>query len=169
MYTNAGEEAERIRRKYGTSDPFELIDASGVNLMLKSGLGKIKGFYYVVFRERYVVVNADLDEQEQTIVAAHELGHDRLHRRWAASAPLRDTSLYIETDRTEYEANVFAAELLIDDDDVVSCLEETDDFFGMCSLLGYPPAFVAFKLREMTRRGYGMRLPVLPDSRFLKG
>ena len=169
MRTNAGEEADRLRQKYGTSDPFELIEALGVNLMLKSGLGKIKGFYYAVLRERYVVVNADLDEQEQEIVAAHELGHDRLHRQWAAAAPLRDVSLYIETDRTEYEANIFAAELLIDDEDVVSCLDETDDFFGLCSLLGYPPALVAFKLREMTRRGYGMRLPVLPDSRFLRG
>ena len=155
MRTTAGEEAARLRQKYGTSDPFELIEALGANLMLRSGLGKIKGFYYAVFRERYIVVNADLDEQEQLIVAAHELGHDRLHRRWAAEAPLRDVSLYIETDRTEYEANIFAAELLIEDEEVLSCLEETDDYFGLCSLLGYPPAFVAFKLREMARRGCG--------------
>lgn len=169
MHTNAGEEAERLRQKYGSSDPFELIEELGINLFLKSGLGKIKGFYHVILRERYIVVNADLDEQEQLIVAAHELGHDRLHRSWASSAPLRDLSLYIETDRTEYEANIFAAELLIPDDEVLSCMEETDDFFGLCSLLGFPPPFVAFKLREMIRRGCGARLPVLPDSRFLRG
>jgi Zn-dependent peptidase ImmA (M78 family) len=66
------------------------------------------------------------------MVAAHELGHDRLHHHLARVSPLKDFMLYDMTSRTEYLANLFASELLISDDEVEECVSENMDYFGLC-------------------------------------
>lgn len=51
----------------------------------------------------------------KNIVAAHELGHIILHRSQLKMAPMKDDVLYNMRDNTEYEANLFAADLILDD------------------------------------------------------
>jgi hypothetical protein len=46
------QEIERLKKRYGTSNPYELIDALNIHLIWKNNLGKLKGFYYVALRER---------------------------------------------------------------------------------------------------------------------
>ena len=48
-------EVKRLKRTYGTSNPYELIDAMNIHLIWKCNLGALKGFYYVALRERYIV------------------------------------------------------------------------------------------------------------------
>ena len=59
-----------------------------------------------------------LSEEEKMIVAAHELGHIILHRSQLKMAPMQDDTLYNMTDNTEYQANLFAADLLIEDEKI---------------------------------------------------
>ena len=66
----------------------------------------------------YVMINSFLSEEEKMIVAAHELGHIILHRSQLKMAPMQDDTLYNMTDNTEYQANLFAADLLIEDEDI---------------------------------------------------
>lgn len=160
-------QVEKLVRKYKTNNPFELIDALGINLIFKSDLGELKGFYYVAHRERYIVINSSLHEREQLLVAAHELGHDRLHRQLAQISPLKDFMIYDMASHTEYQANLFASELLIDDDHVVNCITEEMDFFYMCRSLGFRPEFVTFKLYNMLNKGHNINLPQNIDSKFL--
>lgn len=160
-------EVERLKRKYGTSNPYELIDALNIHLMTRSDLGTLKGFYYVSFRERYIVINDNLHERDMLLVAGHELGHDRLHQRLAKVAPLKDFMLYDMTSRAEYEANVFASELLIEDEAIAECIEEEMDYFQMCRVVGFKPQLVTFKLYGMMQRGYPINLPETPNSSFL--
>ena len=55
----------------------------------------------------------------QRIVCAHELGHDQLHRNLAKDGALREFMLYDMSTRPEYEANIVAAEILLDTDAVL--------------------------------------------------
>lgn len=163
------QEINKLKNKFQTSDPFELIDDLGINLLVRNDLGKLKGFYYTVCRQRYIVINGDLSRQDQRMVAAHELGHDRLHRELAKVAPLKDFLLYDMTSRTEYQANIFAAELLIEDQEVLSCIADDLDFLSLCNEIGYKPELVTFKLFGMVQRGYNLNLPMQPKSGFLQG
>ncbi|MGL4790510.1 MAG: ImmA/IrrE family metallo-endopeptidase [Anaerotignaceae bacterium] len=160
-------QVEKLIKKHKTNNPFKLIDVLGINLICKSDLGELKGFYYVAHRERYIVINSSLHEREQLLVAAHELGHHCLHRHLAKISPLKDFMIYDMSSHTEYEANLFASELLIEDNQVVDCIAEEMDFFYMCSSLGFRPEFVTFKLYNMLNKGHNINLPQNIDSRFL--
>ena len=79
----------------------------------------MKGMYRVVKRNRFIFLNRDLTPQMQRIVCAHELGHDQLHRRLAANSALQEFMLYDMTAKPEYEANIVAAEILLDTDEIL--------------------------------------------------
>lgn len=161
------DEVHKLTKKHGTSDPFELIDALNINLLIRNSLDSLKGFYYTLSRERYIVINGKLNKRDQLLVAAHELGHDRLHRKLAKVSPLKDFAFYEVASHTEYEANMFASELLIPDEDVEECMDDDLDYLSMCRILGFNPQLVSFKLYGMMRRGYRINLPGNLDSRFL--
>ena len=75
------------------------------------------------------MISSFLSEEEKMIVAAHELGHIILHRSQLKMAPMQDDTLYNMTDNTEYQANLFAADLLIEDEDI----EEIDNMYEFAS------------------------------------
>ena len=113
--------ASRIVKKYETRDPFKMAKLCGVELIIKD-LGSLKGFYKVVYDTPFIFLNSSLSQSEARLVCAHELGHHALHRA-AARVGFEEFSLFSETSRREYEANLFAAVLLICDEDVTELLE----------------------------------------------
>ena len=159
---------EALRKKFGTSDPFDLVDALGIHFGYTNA-SKLKGYYAVQNRERFIRVNANLRESEQRIVLAHELGHDQRHRELARVHPLRDSSLYDMSSKFEHQANLYAAELLIPDQDVLDCIAEELDYLAMCRTLSIDPHLMAFKMFSMVQRGYHVNVPQNLDSRFLRG
>jgi Zn-dependent peptidase ImmA (M78 family) len=161
-------EIQKLKCKFDTSNPIEIIENLKINLWFRYGLGNLKGFYYLTHHQRYIVINADLNERDQLMVAAHELGHDRFHQHLARVSPLKDFMLYDMTSRTEYQANLFASELLIADEEVEECISEDMDYFGLCSTVGFNPQLVTFKLYGMMQRGYKINLPQTPNSTFMK-
>ena len=49
---------------------------------------------------------------------------------------MQDDTLYNMTDNTEYQANLFAADLLINDEEIEDMVQNEDlDYFGLCSSL----------------------------------
>jgi Zn-dependent peptidase ImmA (M78 family) len=162
------DEIQKLKHKFNTSNPLELIKDLKINLWLRSGLGDLKGFYNATHHQRYIVINADLNKRDRIMVAAHELGHDRLHQHMARISPLKDFMLYDMTSRTEYQANLFASELLIADEEVEECISQDMDYFGLCGAVGFNPQLVTFKLYGMMQRGYKINLPETPNSMFLK-
>ena len=87
-----------------------------------------KGFFLVSSRCKLIVINSDLPESIQRIIIAHELGHAVLHSDSAISA-FHEFAMFDDTDRMEYEANVFAAEFMLSDDEVMESLEMQMDFY----------------------------------------
>ena len=59
----------------------------------------LKGFCYFVNRILFVVINENLDEHEQRLVAMHEAAHIVLHRKQLMVAPLRDFGLFSMRER----------------------------------------------------------------------
>ena len=74
---------EKLVKRCGSRDPFEIARQLGINVMLCENFGSLKGMYRVIKRNRFIFLNNSLDENMLRIVCAHELGHDQLHRNMA--------------------------------------------------------------------------------------
>ena len=126
----------KLIKKFGTRDPFEIMDQMHIVVMESSRYQKLKGYCFMSCKTIYVMISSFLSEEEKKIVAAHELGHIILHRSQLKMAPMKDDTLYNMMDNTEYQANLFAADLLIDDEDIAKMVQNEDlDYFGLCSSL----------------------------------
>ena len=107
-------------QRCGTRDPFQIANALGINVMDDcENLGSLKGMYCIVKRNRFIFLNKDLSPQMKRIVCAHEIGHDRLHRALAKKHGLQEFVLYDMATKPEYEANIVAAEILLDSDEIL--------------------------------------------------
>ncbi|MBS5571565.1 MAG: ImmA/IrrE family metallo-endopeptidase [Clostridiales bacterium] len=160
-------QVNRLKKKYRTNEPFALLEALGVNVRYNYGFQHLKAFYYIMLGVPYVVINGDLEEPQRKTVAAHELGHHILHRHLAKASPLREIGFYDAASGPEYEANLFAGELLIDDGALEAVLKEEADFFKICSILGVSPELMAFKLHGLNKKGYRLNVPIPCKSDFL--
>lgn len=72
------DDTQKLIQKYGTRDPFELIDAlPNTKLWPARSLDAdgLRGFATIVNRVRYIAVNPHLPYEEQRVIAGHELGH----------------------------------------------------------------------------------------------
>ena len=79
---------EKLVKRCGSRDPFEIARQLGINVMLCENFGSLKGMYRVIKRNRFIFLNNSLDENMLRIVCAHELGHDQLHRNMAKTTPI---------------------------------------------------------------------------------
>ena len=118
-------EAERLRKKYNTRDPFELLEAANVVVDFTREFPKngLKGFCTIINRTRYVVINARLCEEEQRVVAGHEAGHIILHMDDLKIGAFKDSDIYQAKSKKEREANFFSADFLISDDEVLDAMK----------------------------------------------
>lgn len=157
--------AEEVLDKYGGKDVFETAENSGANVWFRK-LGGLKGFYICENGERYIVINEELDDVMKKVVCAHEFGHDMLHRELSGGG-IREGTLFLETNKTEREANLFAACVLISDEELLDAVYESVNISQVASLLGLPPEIVQYKLLIMNSKGYNFRTDDI-ESDFLK-
>ena len=104
--------------------------------------------------------------QNQRVILAHEIAHSVLHTN--ITAAFHEFTLFDDTDRQEYEANLFAAELLLSDDCVLNALNEDQFFFQAAKALYVPAELLDFKFRVMKRKGYKLESPIVSHGNFLK-
>lgn len=113
---------ENLVNKYGTRNPYKLCKRMKINILYMD-LGNIKGIYKKVVTNKFIAINENLDEFCQKVVLAHELGHAILHHSKEIQT-LKDYDLFPSfSNQLEVEANIFAAELLIDDNIESECTE----------------------------------------------
>lgn len=162
------DETQKLIRKYKTRDPFKIMDNMHVIVGESSSFQKLKGFCFMSCKTIYVQISSFLSEEEKQIVAAHELGHIILHRTQLKMAPMKDDTLYNMQDNTEYQANLFAADLLLSDADIADIAHNEDlDYFSLCSTLNSTPELMSFKLYSLTKRGQAYHMPMEIQSNFL--
>lgn len=107
---------KHLIKEHKTRDPQKIADCLGIHVVYKSYSPYTKGYFIKTLRNKFIIVNDELDENEKKIVLAHELGHAILHADKPISFIREYTFFPIGT--YEEEANIFAAELLIDDSDI---------------------------------------------------
>jgi Zn-dependent peptidase ImmA (M78 family) len=77
--------------------------------------------------------------------------------------------MFDETSQYEFEANIFAADLLMPDEEVLSLLNDDISFFAAASALQVPPELLDFKFRVLKRKGYKViDPPIVANGDFLK-
>lgn len=162
------EVGEKLVKRCGTRDPFEIARQIGVEVLFCPDFGSMKGMYRVVRRNRFIFINDSLTPQMQHIVCAHELGHDQLHRDLAKVGALQEFMLYDMTTKPEYEANIVAAEILLDTDEVLDYVYH----YGYTSeqiarAMGTDINLIALKVAHLAETNRGLR-PVEHRSDFLK-
>ncbi|WP_291708955.1 ImmA/IrrE family metallo-endopeptidase [Clostridium sp.] len=74
-------------------------------------LGKPLGMYKFLNKNHVIWLNSSMDENARRFVLAHEIAHAILHTK---SSCFFSNVKSINISRKEYEANIFAAELLLD-------------------------------------------------------
>lgn len=161
--------AEKLTRKYDTRNPYEICDALGVRIRVKDLGTDIKAYYFYQSRIRNIVLNRRVSEIVRRILVAHELGHDRLHKEIAMLKGFQEIELFDMVRPSEYEANIFAAELLINDAELLEKFNDRDtSFFGIAQELCVPAALLDFKFRVMKHKGYRIEAPYIAHGDFLK-
>jgi Zn-dependent peptidase ImmA (M78 family) len=160
-------EAGRIVRSCETRDPFRIARELGIHVTYENEFTELKGMYLTIKRSRFIILNANLPQRVLKTVCSHEIGHDRFHRHLARSKALQEFMLYDMTSRPEYEANVFASDLLIDDHDILELIRDDYDIVHIAGELAVDINLVLIKVDEMRKRGYRVAAPYLPHADFL--
>lgn len=119
----AADKAKKLAKKYQTRDPFELCVKMGVEIVY-TDIGTLKGMYTSIKRNRFIVINQNLDVYMKRMVCAHELAHDQLHREISSSAWIKDFEIYENNSKQEYEANIFVSELLVNEVSLIDLIKQ---------------------------------------------
>ena len=159
--------ANKLIKKFDTRDPFQLCQAIGVEVFY-TDLGSLKGMYKYLKKNRFAVINENLDPFTKTLVCAHELGHDILHQNLARKVCLQEFILYDMKSRPEYEANLFASEILLPDDIILNLARDGYDIEQISKELCTDINLIALKVSSMNTRGYRFNNTIDVKSDFLK-
>lgn len=127
--------------RYKTSNPFELASHRNIHVIEYNLHQEIKGFYKYDKRNKYIVINSNMESFQQRFVCAHELGHAELHSR--VNTPFLRASTLYSSSRIEVEANTFAVELLIPDSTI--SLDSQSTIFEAAAEYGVPKEVVHLK------------------------
>ena len=141
--------ATEMVKQTGTRNPMKIASEIGVMLRYSEELDKLLGLYTYRWKHRIILLNDKMEEIMARMVCAHELGHDALHRDIAKGDGLKEFVLFNMKDTTEYEANAFAAHLIIDDDDIYSMSKDKYDVVQMAKMLNVNINLVLIKLQEL--------------------
>ena len=144
--------------RLGTRDPFRIAHELGIEVLFCEDFGPLKGMYRVIKRNRFIFINKDLSPRMQTIVCAHEIGHDQLHRSMAKNDAIQEFMLYDMATKPEYEANIVAAEILLDTDTVLEYIYEYGYTSEQIARALYTDInLVALKVAHLAETGYDLR------------
>lgn len=133
--------ADRIARKYRSRDPFEIIQEMNA-ILIYTHLEGIRGLYQYFQRNHIIYIDDGLPDREQRFVCAHEMGHMLLHRKMNAIFMERHT--FLNRNKFEIEANMFAMDLLVSDDILEEYREYTTE--QLSRLLGYQEELLKLRI-----------------------
>lgn len=159
--------AVQLQRRFDTRNPFRIAERLGIDVIYTDQLKRLKGMYRVIKRNRFIILNSKNSERMSRIVCAHELGHDQLHRRFAGDQALQEFELYDMSTRREYEANIFAAGLLLDTDELLEMIVDGYDTLQIASATETDINLVALRVNCLIQDGYRLRSQE-HNNKFLK-
>ena len=161
------ETVDKLVRKYHTRDPYELCRLLGIKIHYYDLQKKLKGFFFYQSRQKNIVIDNNVNKILERILVAHELGHAVLHTKIAMMRGFQEMEVFDDKSIEENEANFFAAELLLEDEEVLECLSE-HAFFETATMLYVPAALLDYKFSLLHEKGQLVNLMYIRKSDFLK-
>ena len=158
--------ADRTVRRSGTRNADRIAEELGITVY-EVPFTRQKGVYRVIERNRYIFLKDDLTDTMRSIVLLHEIGHDRLHRKQAVQ--FQEFNLFdMNASRMEYEANLFAAQVMLPDEEVTGYILQGCSVDQIASIMGSDINLVALKAADLSRRGCSFH-PQEYSGKFLRG
>lgn len=151
------QQANALADRFASRDPFLIARLLGIHIKHTDRFKRLRGMYFIVCGERYIALNNANSEQMNRIVCAHEIGHDQLHRAFAEERAMQEFMLYDMATRPEYEANVFAANLLLEDETVLGYITEGYDCQQIAALMETDINLVSLKVNSLIQEGYHLQ------------
>ena len=160
--------ANTILRTYEHRSPERIAKEAGI-LIIPAPFKKQKGVYKVIERQPTIFINDSLHPVVREIVFGHELGHHFLHREEVIKAGgFQEFNLFdMRESRMEYEANLFAAQLMLPDDEIKEYIYKGFDIHQIARAMRSDINLVAIKVAELNWQGYGFRTQEFRNN-FLK-
>ncbi len=150
--------ANHLVKECGTRDPNRIARELGIEVM-PCDFKRQKGAYKVILRNRFIFIKQDLHPVMSNIVMLHEIGHDILHQSEAiAAGGFKEFNIFNMQDiRMEYEANIFASQVALDDDEFLELCEKGYDIQQIARALHSDINLVALKSDTLISQGYRLR------------
>lgn len=159
----------KVMKRHHTRDPFQICEKMGIFVRYKDLGASLKAYYFVHSRIHNIILNQDVEPAFGKVLCAHELGHALLHTPQAGALMFRELNVFDVTGHMEYEANLFAAELLIRDEDILRLGDESPlTIQGLAAELFVPVELIDFKLRILKHKGYTVNTPYDAKADFLQ-
>ena len=98
-------------KHFDTANPYHIASELGIKVYRLELPASVRGFYAVILRRKFIVINQDLNATASKVVVSHELGHALLHRGYGYYFSCNQQ--YYRSSRREAQANEFAAWLLV--------------------------------------------------------
>ena len=162
------QKANRLVAQCGTRDPHKIARELGIEVLYYP-FKRQRGAYKVIMRNRFMFIKDNLHPVMENIVLLHELGHDALHRDEATKiGGFEEFNIFdMQDSRMEYEANVFASQIALPDDDFLELAERGYDTQQIARALHSDINLVALKGDTLISQGYRLR-PQEHRNDFLK-
>ena len=158
---------QKLVQLHETRDPFQLAQNLGCYVRFID-TKRQKGFCQILLNSPYIFINQNMSPQMQRMTCAHELGHLVLHRaELKKKKRFAEMELFDITDHLELEANQFAANLLIGDEELLELLKSGYDIVETAAQFHVNVNMLMVKLLSMKKIGYEFDLPYYPDARFM--
>lgn len=160
--------ANHLLNTYHTRDPRTIASHLGITV-IPQPFDTQKGAYKVILRNAFIFVNQNLDEVMTNIVLCHEIGHHILHRGEAVKAGgFKEFNIFdMRSNRMEYEANIFASQLALDDKEFLEYASQGYDIQQIARAMFSDINLVALKSDTLIAQGYRLR-PQEHTNDFLK-
>lgn len=130
-------------RKHKTRDPFEIVENLNA-IVVFHPLQGVRGFYQYFQRNNIIYIDETLSKHEQRLVCAHELGHMLLHKK--SNAIFMDSRTQLNTTKYEIEADRFAMDLIMSDEEIEEHLDLTTAQFSR--FFGYSKKLIELRMRD---------------------
>ena len=138
---------DEVLHKHGTRNPFVIAAAEGIPVTSCPDFKKLQGMYKVILGQRFIFLNGNLTRREARLVLAHELGHDFLHREMAQGSVVQDYFIMDMALKPEYQANLFAAHLLISSEKLAQVFADGADRERAAALFHVTPEWIDLKVQ----------------------
>lgn len=150
--------ANRIIAKCGTRNPYQVAKDLGITILYRD-FEKQRGAYKVILKNRFIFINSNLHPVMEEIVLWHEIGHDVLHQQEAVAAGgFQEFNIFdMRKSRMEYEANIFASQATLDDNEIFEYLEHGYDIQQVAQAMNSDINLVALKIDTLIAQGYELR------------